>query len=368
MNDTDDEGNCSSTSDQNVFNTYPYFVVTMLSAATALVSMFACLVVVVLVFALKKYYFFTQRLILYLSLAALLDAISIALRLQLLGPEVPGLCMFTAFVDQITAWAELIAICCITLNLLLLVIYRLQTAKFELLFVFMIFIFPLTFNWIPFIKGAYWRAGAWCWIRSKNDDCSRFVFGTVLRFILWWIPLYVILVTLIITYCVIIYHMRKKRHTWEGKYDPESTKLQKMMAKEVRPLLWYPLIYFVINIFPLINRIYDTISPEPELALWILHAIFSPLQGGFIALAFTLDKETLKRLNRAQIRATFFQGIQRQPSAHEYPATKPRGYTDSFQPTNAGRGGRYNGVEDMTPYVGVKESDTADSQSKMPQL
>ena len=36
---------------------------------------------------------------------------------------------------------------------------------------------------------------------------------------------------------------------------------------------------------------------EPSYVLWIFSAILEPLQGGFIALVYTLDRETLKRLN-----------------------------------------------------------------------
>ena len=335
-----------------------------LGASSGLVSTLACIGVVILIFLLKKHYFFSQRLILYLSIASLLNSVSTALRYQRLGETIHGLCVFTAFFDQTTSWSALIAISCITVNLLLLVVFRKQTTKLEPFFFIMIFIFPLTFNWIPFVEDAYGVSGAWCWIRTKNEDCSVFLFGTYLSFILWWVPLYVILAVLIVIYIAIIYHMRKRRRTWEGKYDPESAKLKKMMEKEVRPLLWYPLIYFVINIFPLINRIHDTATEDPALALWILHALFSPLKGGFIAVAFTLDRETLRRLNCARLRAAVWKGSH--PSVHEYPAGKPQGYTDSFQHggINPGSATRYSGVGQTSPSHGPEEEEEKETSGR----
>lgn len=338
-------------------------IIAALGASSGLVSTLACIGVVALIFLLKKHYFFSQRLILYLSIASLLNSIATALRYQRLGETIRGLCVFTAFFDQTTSWAALIAIACITVNLLLLVVFRKQTTRLEPLFFVTIFVFPLTFNWIPFVKDAYGVSGAWCWIRITNEeDCSAFLFGTYLSFILWWVPLYVILAILIVIYVAIVYHMRSRRRTWDGKYDPESAKLKKMMEKEVRPLLWYPLIYFVINIFPLINRIHDIATEDPKLALWILHALFSPLKGGFIAVAFTLDRETLRRLNCAQLRAAVWKGSHQ--SVHEYPAGKPHGYTDSFQHNGTGRATRYSGVVQSSPSHGPEEEEEKETSGR----
>jgi len=118
--------------------------------------------------------------------------------------------------------------------------------------------------------------------------------------------------------------VKTQHHLWEGKYDPETERRKEMQLKEVRPLLWYPLIFLLLNLFPLINRLYDASDGPPIIALWYLQAIFSPLQGGFIAIVYTLDKETRQRLNCAEIRGALSRAV-----ITEYPAEE--GFSDSLR-------------------------------------
>ena len=209
-----------------------------------------------------------------------------------------GFCVFIGFFTQNTAWAQLIAMYCITISLFLKATLHKDRENLERVYIFMIFIFPLLFNWIPFIKQAYGEAGAWCWIRSltkDGDTCTTFRFGFYLRFILWYIPLYILLIILIVLCVIIIYKVSRDKLRYEGKYDPEAKRLREQRQKEILPVIWYPLSFFLIELVPLINRIHGIVSDKPSLVLWYLHAIILPLQGGFIALAFTLDPETLRR-------------------------------------------------------------------------
>lgn len=321
------------------FDTMPYVIVALISSGTALISVFACTGVILLVVLFKKYYFFTQRMILYLSIAALLNSIAIALRLQRVAyffdneESLLGLCIFTGFVDQTTAWSEVIAISCITFNLLLKAVFHKPTEKLEIAYFILIFILPVLFNWIPFIDMAYGKAGAWCWIRSRNRECETIPLGYYARFALWYVPAYVVLVLMVFIYIFILYKVRKQRHLWEGRYDPETKRRKELEQKEVQPLLWYPLIFLILNIFPLINRIYDSTGKSPILALWILHAIFSPLQGGFIAIVYTLDKETRKRLSCTQIKAAL---CGNKTGVSEYPVRS--GFSDSFSSNASSEG------------------------------
>lgn len=343
-----EENISTNTCADDVFDTTPYIAVSVVSAITGLISVVACLLVIGLILLFKKHYFFSQRLILYLCIAAFLNSLSISLRFQRLAHATDNnatkwICILTAAFDQTTAWTELLAIACIVFDLALKVILRVNTEKLEKFYIFLTFVFPLLINWIPFIKESYGPAGAWCWIRSKtllNDSsCPGFSFGSYLRFILWYVPLYVIIIIMIATYVLVIYKVRRQRHHWTGKYDPESEKLKEKMQQEVRPLLWYPLIYFVLNIFPLVNRIHDAVIEDPELTLWILHAVFSPLQGGIIAMAYTLDKETLRRLNCTRIKAALLR--LREDTVTEYPAKEEVDFTDSFDEKEKERTGTY---------------------------
>ena len=78
--------------------------------------------------------------------------------------------------------------------------------------------------------------------------------------------------------------------------------VQLLLQKEIRPLLWYPTVYLLVCIFPLINRwvpcshpdyhklfawliclpphrIVYTFTKTPYLPLYILHVLSSPLPG-----------------------------------------------------------------------------------------
>ena len=291
----------NGTSKCSVFATTEYAIVAGVSAASASVSFIACLGVITLIILFKKYLFFTQRLILYLTIAALLDSVGYMLHRVDYTHEneaTRGFCVFIGFFEQNTSWAELIAICCITVSLFVKATRHKDIEKLEKVYIFMIFIFPLLFNWVPFIQQAYGKAGAWCWIRSTTEDgdkCTTFTFGVYLRFILWYIPLYALLIILIVLCIVIIGKVSRDKLRYEGKYDPEAKRLQEQRQKEVQAVLWYPLSFFLIKLVALINRIHGAVADSPSLPLWYLHAIILPLQGGFIALAFTLDPETRRR-------------------------------------------------------------------------
>ena len=115
------------------------------------------------------------------------------------------------------------------------------------------------------------------------------------------------------------------RHRWTGNYKHTDDQHQiKMVSREIRSLLRYPLIYFLVNLFPFALRIYGVFEDDiwKLLPLLILSAIILPIQGGFIALAFMLDPDTRKRLRWVQIKAAAKELCQRNDKdvISEYPA------------------------------------------------
>lgn len=298
--------NCSNPFDDSI-----YAWVAGVAAVSGLISLLACCFIIFIIVLFKKWKFFSQRLILYLAITAAL--LSLAMVLQRVdyanqdSAHYNNFCVFAGFLSQISGWMVLDAVICIQIFLLLTVFTEQQPEKYEQAFLVLIFLFPITFNWIPFIHLTYGRAGAWCWIRSKDDDtCELFRFGQVLQLVLWYIPLYILMFLLIILYAVVLIKLRSMKKKWTGDFDPRTMKKRKQMAREAIPLIIYPLIFFVLNIPPFINRIHGAANPnDPEPALWFISAIMFPLQGGAIALGFSLDPETRKRLNVNNFRAAF---------------------------------------------------------------
>ena len=317
--------NSSDGFDCSVFDSWKYAKVAIVSSSSASVSALCCLSVISLVFLFKKHYFFIQRLILYLSLAALFNSLSIVARLYRIryddrSETMDKLCIAAAFVDQTTMCSLFMAFSVITFTLFMRAIFHKNTSRLEPLYFILIFAFPLTFNWIPFLHETYGPSGAWCWIKVVNpdDDCSEHIIGVYLRFALWYIPSYALLIIMFLAYVCIVVSVTRQRHRWAGRYDPEARNRRDQMHNEVWPLLFYPIGLFVLNMFPLVNRIHDTIhDSQPSYVLWMLHAVFSPLQGGYIALVYTLDRETRRRLTFGECLAML---CGRRGAIEEYPA------------------------------------------------
>ena len=315
-----DSGICS------VFDTSPYVIVAAVSSGSAMVSALCCVFVIGLIFLFKKHYFFTQRLIIYHCLAALLRSFSTILRLHRLGyrTETSALeltCILSAFTNQVTLLVLIVDYSVITFTLLMAAVFQKNVARLEGLFIVLIFIFPLTFNWIPFINDTYGRFGPWCWIRSVNySDCSEHRFGVILQYIMWRVPFVVIMVILIPMYLVTIAYVAKRKCSRTEKNvinNRETERLKKNLRNEVWwPLLFLPWGVLFLNFFALVRAFYDSVNPNnPSYTIWLLNAIFSPLQGGYIALVYVLDRYTLKRITFSNIKAT----LSRRKTVTEYP-------------------------------------------------
>ena len=309
------------------FDAQIFTTVAIVSAVVGFISLLANSFIIFIILLFKKWRIFSQRLILYLAIAG----VSISLTAMLhradyenqRGTSYYNFCVFSGFFNQISLWMVLCAITSITLSLFMRAFLKSRPEALDRYFVLFIFVFPFTFNWIPFIQLTYGKAGAWCWIRTMDENtCEAFLFGKILQLVLWYLPLYVIILVLITLYCMVIlklYCGKKSRFMERNNLETETERQQVM--KEVISLLAYPLIYFILNIPPLINRIHGVVEPDNPLpVLWFLTGIFFPLQGGVVAMIFSLDSETRKRLTWANFKVAFSHIYHsRETSVREYP-------------------------------------------------
>ena len=321
------------------YNTEEFRAIAAVNSALGGVSLLACLLVIGLIFLFKKYLFFTQRLILYLTIAASLNTLAMLTEAAIYYPQTGAFkayCVLSAFFQQVAGWSQVFAITCITIDLFLRAVLNYQTSRlcFEGLYIFTIFVLPLLFNWIPFLYHTYDLDGPWCWIRTTKVDeygnCVEHTFGVVLSVVLWYGPIYPLLLILTVIYISILITIWHRRNRYEGKYNPESQIRKKLMLDEVRPLLWYPLIFFIIEIFPLMNRIYNIAKPnENNMVFWWLQALIVPLEGGLIAVVYALDPETRKRLRWSVIKVYFIECFDRKGKIEDY-NFQNEGMTDSL--------------------------------------
>ena len=120
---------------------------------------------------------------------------------------------------------------------------------------------------IPFIHNSYDVAGAWCWIRGWKDDCAtqKYLEGTIEQFVLWYGPLYVSLtITVVAVFIIIIVLVQRARAHKnlenECLIENHEHDQNKKAIKELLPLLAYPVIFYVLSLFPIIDRTYSATS------------------------------------------------------------------------------------------------------------
>ena len=312
-------GNCS------LFSSQIFYIVAVTSSVANFFSLLANIFVLLLIFLYKRWSFFHQRLILYLSISTVVAGLAgIFTRVDNQdegGAVYDRFCVFAGFMLQVASWMVLDAYIAISASLLLKAFFsiNLETFKSDVVVVLFVFVFPFVFNWIPFINSAYGDTGAWCWIASiRESNCEVLLFGRVLQIVLWYFPLYAILCVLIIVYSMVLIRFCLYRRNGLSM-DPKIASQRQQAIRFSASLLTYPIIYFVASILPLVNRIHGFIYPnQPSIPLWFLSGIIYPLQGLGIALAFLLDSGFRKRLNPTGVKAAFTEWFKKQRVV-EYP-------------------------------------------------
>ena len=215
----------------------------------------------------------------------------------------------------------------------------------------MIFLFPLLFNWIPFIHNAYGSAGLVCWIKIFDlDNCHIFHTGSIYASVLFYLPVLVIMIVLIILLVVSFVFIHRRRKVWVGTYNHDA-KLDKAMEQEIYPLIYYPLIFIMTNIVNFIAYFYATYGDNNDIrfALDTISTIIYRFQGILITLVFTLDKQTRKKLNKAEIRAGFHRICSRKSSkkVNAYPAEKIARSDSKFYTSSYHKHNRDNGKDEI---------------------
>lgn len=287
-----------------------FTVVAAIRAVVGTLSAFCCLFVVAMIVLFRKYRCFCQRLILYLAVAAFFHSLSYPLARvnyytprQLLSPY----CDFGGFFNLYTSWIEMLALCCLTFNIFLNAVLDKWLTKVEVIYVFLPYLLPLLWVWTPFIHWSFGNGEAWCDIRPVETDCTRYAFGDVLRFCLWYGPLYVLCLIMLISALAAAFMIRRKSKQWYGLHDPYQEQRITMLRSEVGPLLWYPVFYSLLNLFSVANQIDVAVDPtNTVIALWYLHVLTSPFRGATIALVYALDSDTRRRLTWTQLKTAVY--------------------------------------------------------------
>ncbi len=278
------------------YSTFQKNTLLIIAGCNGTISFATCLVAVSLVICLRLYKIFTYRLAMYQVLAGMMFSFSVMLFFGSIGYNRNDLlyvivCKMQAFLTSYFLWVKLFFTMNLMFHLLCLSVFMKNFKRLEMFYVLFSTLFPLTFTWIPFLHDNYDIAGAWCWIRDWKDDCAskHYLEGIIEQFALWYGPLVVFLVISVVMALVIFSVLLWRIYrifSFETLPLLDSNGLrgrQKKMLRDLIPLLAYPIIFCLISLVPVTNRVYNAISHTPSYDLTVFHAVTNYSMGFFSA-------------------------------------------------------------------------------------
>ena len=309
----------------DVYSDPAYLAISVTRASLALFSFVCCGTVVFLILFYKQYGGFVQRLILYTCVASALNSLSIVTqKVDYFGANsaTEVYCVIAGFISQYTSLVELLAVLGLVLGLYVNIFHRKLRRRVEVLCVLLVLMIPALVSWVPFINLSYGSSGPWCWIREKEQNCERYVMGLVLQYLLWYLPLFTVVITVLCMYSCAYYKLRKIiKGTYARPYDPEVQLTREQLQKHKKQwLLYIPLLYLVFTLLALPNAIHRVFKDEPRLELWLIQAVTVPLRGALFAIPYILNKHTRNKISRTKLWVRNSHGSKKGRAVNPYPA------------------------------------------------
>lgn len=239
-------------------------------------------------------------------------------------------CLLTVTVDTkflITFW--------LTFHLFVFAVCQKDLRRLEPLYIVGI---PLLFCWIPFLNHLYGISGAWCWIMNWKGDCSndKILFGTIEQYSFLYVPgmiLFVINFFLVfLTITVLLYRAYCLKNTETEPLLRMRREQQRKAFKEILPLMAYPIIFMVVFLPSVINRVYGAVSSRIGFSLFVLHAVTGPSWGLFVGVTVVVHICLIKCCNVQLIDRSKFLSSQ---NRHKEVETDPIFTVDTLASTNA---------------------------------
>ena len=283
------------------------------------------LAAIVFVFIAKRHADFFYRLMVYLMITDVLQAMAvifISLPVRVLQDGVvhvrsEGGCRASGYFSMSTVWTGNIIFFWISLHLAYRgwCLYRhvdkgrdqddkMESVKSkdvrgsrkypikEIVGVLILFVAPFAIASIPFAVeqhhgGSYGLSGLWCRIKAFNDYCGDLGYDLLILLLLFFygplmiIVLFAFIFTIVAFCCYCCGEVRK--------IDKDKEKKERYI-KEILILLPLPLVYWTACMFFLTTRISSIVHDDkpPDEKLWIVHAIADSLRSMLPALAFLL--------------------------------------------------------------------------------
>lgn len=281
-------------SDSSVVNTcHEYLnhternVALLVYGSSGIVSVVTSLTASLLIIIMKLYPQFVYRLALYQELSSIFISLTQCVGLlQLHYGDVQydrdAACTASALLLQYALWLKLMFTAWLMFHLFFLAVFLKNLQRLELMYVLSSIMVPLLPTCIPLFTNAYGQDGARCWIKEKGADCKIYEEGLIERYVLWFGPAMICLLLTNLAIVIMLLVMRRRAYT---EVDPELTPLvrkNKQALKQMLPLVFYPLLFLLLMLIPIISRIVSDISRYDIFPLALLHGIAYP-PGGFFS-------------------------------------------------------------------------------------
>lgn len=337
VDDDADPGNCTK------FNRRDLEAIFISKLSLCIIAILTNLLVVGFIFYSKKTKDFMYRLILYLLITNIIQAIAIiwiALpvdgdsddRVILRGQNSTGwrdACAVGGFFSMASLWMGNIIVIWIVLYLLWLgwnlyrhVFRRRQSENIsdvshignlqqrcslgEIIGVFVLYILPFVIAAFPFaIKGGmYGVSGPWCWVKQFNVYCGDLSYTPlVVEMVFFYGPLIVVMFAAVVFVCIALICCCRG----EVRRHDKIPALKERRVKEIAVVLACPLLYCAIIVLLLINRIIFGVNQDghkeadpslsPYRELWITHSVADPLRVLLPAIAILVNPFVWKDAN-----------------------------------------------------------------------
>ena len=280
---------------------------------TVVVNLLAILLIVIS----KKYKDVTFRLVIYLLITDILQAVAMCLALSPIvvpDEEKPAevkngdgwkrFCAATGFILMTTMWMGNIVIIWIVVHLLGLgwrlyrshftivktvsPVYSQRKLKMETAGLLLLVSAPVVIGIIPFFlpHQMYGISGLWCWIKMVSSSCGDLNNETlIVVFVFFYGPLVLIVLFSFISMMatiVFVCYGAVRRH---GKTTVDH---HQRHMKEIMLVLAYPMLYCTVCLLLLANRLYTLTHKYPNIPLWITHTVADPVRVLLPAAAFLL--------------------------------------------------------------------------------
>ena len=267
-----------------------FFPVLIACGSTAAVSAFVCIFAIVLIVIFRMYKSLTNRIILYLLVAALSFSLAnmfliLALWQNYWKREHYKWCVAEALINEYSDLVMLFSTLMVTVHLTIMVLFDRcyqNITKLEPFYLFFPWILPLIIAWIPLVHNNYGISGAWCFIRLYNDDCSWNKEGMIEVYATLYGELFLGLILNNIALAVVLVTLCKR-----SCYNNTSLDYRKALQQTL-PLIGFPIIYQMLTWIALANRIYQS-ATSGKYVKWMFfsHAI-TAASWGFFAGIFTI--------------------------------------------------------------------------------